>query len=74
MKKHPVNKTTVPAIHSLHPVSGTQKLQDIPGKKSSKLTVAVPPPPDEATLELLNKIAKESPFCYYFKGKSNDTL
>ena len=73
MKKHPVNKTAVPPIHSLRSIVATQKLQDT-ARKSSKLTVAVPPPPDEETLLLLNKIAKESPFCYYYKGRSNDTL
>jgi len=70
MKKHSVNKPHVPVLHS---ILATQKLHDH-GKKEKILPDGVPPPPDEATLLMLNKLAKESPFCYYYKGKTNDTL
>ena len=72
MKKHSVSKSTVPAAH-IHSILASQKLQDAV-KKVKKHVVDVPPPPDEATLLLLNKIAKESPFCYYYKSKSHDML
>ena len=74
MKKHPVNKLPVPSIHS---IIATQKLHGIHGrtKKSPAVaTTSTVPPPDEETLLMLNKIAKESPFCFYYKGKSNDLL
>ncbi|HXB45851.1 MAG TPA: hypothetical protein VNV85_17410 [Puia sp.] len=32
------------------------------------------PPPDEETLERLNAIVKEYPFCIYYKQKNNDPL
>ena len=34
----------------------------------------VVPPPDEEKLMRLNKIASESPFCFYYKEKRNDLL
>jgi hypothetical protein len=71
MKKHSVNKSAVSAAH-IHSIIASQKLQD--AVKKVKKHVTSVPPPDEATLLLLNKIAKESPFCYYYKSKSNDML
>lgn len=68
MKKHPVNKVVTSSLHSIF---ATQKLHDA-GKKQPKH--ASVPPPDEETLLMLNRIAKESPFCFYYKGKSNDLL
>ena len=85
MKKHSANKLPTPSIHS---IIATQKLMDA-HKRSSKAaviattatataiittTTTTVPPPDEETLLQLNKIAKQSPFCFYYKGKSNDLL
>jgi hypothetical protein len=55
----------------LHSIVATQKLLVSSKKEKHPATV---PPPDEATLLHLNKIAKESPFCYYYKGRTNDLL
>jgi len=82
MKKHPVNKLPIPSIHS---IIATQKLLDADKRRkkatviittsiSATATAAIVPQPDEETLMLLNKKAKESPFCFYYKGKSNDLL
>lgn len=75
MKKHSVNKLPVPSIHS---IIATQKLHETGRRaKTSPITTtaaSVVPPPDEETLLMLNKIAKESPFCFYYKGRSNDVL
>jgi hypothetical protein len=30
--------------------------------------------PDEATIKRLNSLAKQSPFCYYYREKENDSL
>ncbi len=30
--------------------------------------------PDEATIKRLNELAKESPFCYYYREKEHDSL
>ena len=82
MKKHSVNKFPVPSIHS---IVATQKLPGIDNRRKKApvattvtttmaTTSATVPPPDEETLLLLNKIAKESPFCFYYKGRSDDML
>lgn len=74
MKKHPVNKLPAPAMHS---IIATQKLHDADKKKRPAPVISVAstvPPPDEEWLLHVNKIAKQSPFCFYFKGKSNDLL
>jgi hypothetical protein len=71
MKKHSVNKVSTPSIHA---IMATQKLQEPAVVKSITQHTATVPPPDEETLLLLNKLAKQSPFCHYFKGKSNDLL
>ncbi|HEY4150176.1 MAG TPA: hypothetical protein VGM41_14655 [Chitinophagaceae bacterium] len=71
MKKHSVNKAAIPSAH-MHSIIASQKLQD--AVKKVKKHVTNVPPPDEATWLLLNKIAKESPFCYYYKSNSNDML
>lgn len=41
--------------------------------RSKKIKSQVPPP-DEATLQRLNAIVKEYPFCIYYKEKKNDPL
>ena len=74
MKKHSVNKLPVPSIHS---IIATQKLHETGRRtKTSPVTTSASavPQPDEETLLMLNKIAKESPFCFYYKGRSNDVL
>ena len=71
MKKHPVNKFPTPSIHS---IIATRKPQNAGKKRKNQTDGAAIPPPDEATLMHLNKIARESPFCYYYKGRTNDTL
>ena len=74
MKKHSVNKLPAPSIHS---IIATQKLHDVDRKKTKTPVISVPssvPPPDEATLLHLNKLAKESPFCFYYKDRPNGLL
>jgi hypothetical protein len=46
------------------------------GKTTAKETAkqAVPAPPDEETLRRLNAIAREYPFCAYFKQSSRSIL
>ena len=34
----------------------------------------IPPPPDEEVIRKLNEIAKEYPFCVFYKEKSHDPL
>jgi hypothetical protein len=74
MKKHPVSKFPAPSLHS---IVATQKLHDADNRKKQAPVISVAstvPPPDEATLLHVNKIAKESPFCFYYKSKLNDLL
>jgi len=83
MKKHSANKLPTPSIHS---IIATQKLMDAHKRRNKAAVVATTtatittaitttvPPPDEETLLQLNKIAKQSPFCFYYKSKSNDLL
>jgi hypothetical protein len=36
--------------------------------------VTLPPPPSEETVVRLNEIVKQSPFCFYYREKENDSL
>jgi hypothetical protein len=42
-------------------------------KKIRKQSV-IPPPPDEESCSRLNAMAREYPFCIYYREKSNDPL
>lgn len=43
-------------------------------KSNQPENVKTPPPPDEATVARLNKMAKEYPFCAWGKPKHNTLL
>jgi hypothetical protein len=70
MKKQPFTNYPVPVpnIKSL-PISGRQLPDSKKEKKAPEVT-----PPDEEKLIRLNNIAKESPFCFYYKEKNNGFL
>ncbi len=42
--------------------------------RSKKVDSQTVPPPDEETLQRLNAIVKEYPFCIYYKQRNNDPL
>ncbi|HLK28646.1 MAG TPA: hypothetical protein VKT28_08695 [Puia sp.] len=42
--------------------------------RATKITSHSVPPPDEETLQRLNAMVKEYPFCIYYREKKNDPL
>jgi hypothetical protein len=51
--------------------SGNTNFSPAPVKKKE---IKLPPPPSEETLSRLNEIVKQSPFCFYYREKENDSL
>lgn len=42
--------------------------------KSKKLIRSAVPPPDEESLRKINEVARQYPFCIYYREKNNDPL
>lgn len=71
MKKsqHPVSAAT-----PLHSYLATAKSGNFNGRKLKTEMRVQPPPPSSDMVSKLNDIAKQDPFCYYYKQRDNDPL
>jgi hypothetical protein len=57
------------------PVIDLQNSPDYPSRYvSKKKPFKHPSPPSEETVQRLNAIVKEAPFCFHFQARENDFL
>ncbi len=70
-----MKKYTAAEIQSASlPAFTTDHLPRYTRRKSKKILMPPPSPPDEETINKLNGIGHEYPFCVYYKEKNNDPL
>jgi hypothetical protein len=68
MKKKPHD------AYPLSPLPPFFKTVNIAETRQAKRKKQYPLPPNEETIVRLNDLAKQSPFCFYYREKDNDVL
>lgn len=74
MKPNIVSVTSIPASNSLAALPTAKIVRHPRAKKMAGETHVIPPPPDEETLQRLNAMAKQYPFCVQHRGNNYSWL